>query len=509
MDDKHKAFSNLFFSGIGFLVSMAVGLLLPRFFALTYGSVVNGLINSVNQFIVYLNLFEAGIGAATLQALYGAFAVSDQSSVSSIMKASGEYYRKSGLYYLLGLFSLCILYPLLFSTELPYWEVFGIIFFMGIPNVMNFWLQGKYVIMLEAEGKKYIPTNINTIVKVLTCFAKIILIYMRMNVLLIMAVSFLVNIISMIYVVVYVKRHYKWLDPHAKADYKSISQKSFAIIHEISGLVFANTDIIILTSVCGLKVVSVYSMYKLVTCQLYTMINIFPDSLAFSLGKCYQTDKERFKTILDIVESGHSVIYHSVYAVTLYLFIPFMKLYTAGITDIDYLDYRIAILFVSIELLGFCRTLSITTINRFAGHFRLTTSRTVIESVINLTVSLVGVRFLGIYGVLLGTIIALLYRSNDCILYMNHRLLERSAIKTYSIHLSSFIGFLLLQFIFRLFVKEIDSYYVFVCYGAGMLAISFVVILLIQMILFKNFRKAVLSIFVKGSSFKGIISEKQ
>lgn len=70
MNDKGKVRHNLISSCVGYALSMIIGLILPRFFTLTYGSEVNGLIGSVNQFIVYLGLFEAGVGTALLQALY-------------------------------------------------------------------------------------------------------------------------------------------------------------------------------------------------------------------------------------------------------------------------------------------------------------------------------------------------------------------------------------------------------------------------------------------------------
>ena len=53
------------------------------------------------------------------------------------------------------------------------------------------------------------------------------------------------------------------------------------------------------------------------------------------------------------------------------------------------------------------------------------------ESVINIVVSLVCVFQFGIYGVLLGTIAALLYRTNDMIIYANKKILHRSPWKTY------------------------------------------------------------------------------
>jgi len=46
------------------------GLILPRLFIATYGSVVNGLISSIKQFIAYLALVEAGIGFSSMAMLY-------------------------------------------------------------------------------------------------------------------------------------------------------------------------------------------------------------------------------------------------------------------------------------------------------------------------------------------------------------------------------------------------------------------------------------------------------
>ena len=58
-----------------------------------------------------------------------------------------------------------------------------------------------------------------------------------------------------------------------------------------------------------------------------------------------------------------------------------------------------------IALLNNSREISINT-GSYAGHFRQTVPFTIIESAINLTTSLIGVCFLGIYGVLLGTVAA-------------------------------------------------------------------------------------------------------
>lgn len=496
MKDSGKVKFNLISSAFGYLISIVIGLILPRFFTLTYGSEVNGLIGSVNQFVVYLGLFEAGVGTATLQALYKPVALDDKNRISSVINAAGSYYRKAGCYYFTGLILLCIGYPLLFKTEIGFTKVAGIVFFTGFVNVLNFWIQGKYTVLLRAEGKNYVMTNLNSLMALLSGVLKIVLIQMKVDVVLIMASSFFINVGTMVFVYIYMRVNYKWLDRSIPADFEAIGQKNYVLVHEISSLIFNNTDIIILTVFCGLKVVSVYTMYKLVTTYLGNALSMIPGSVEFSLGQLFQTKKDKFEKKLDVWESIYSTAFGTLYSVALFLFVPFMKLYTSGITDINYVDYRLAVLFISIELLSSMRIMTVKTIN-FAGHFKLTTSRTIAESGINLVVSLIAVRIWGIYGVLLGTIVALLYRTNDIIIYSNVRLMGRSPLKTYCIHLLNLVLLVGFQFVYKLLFPTIESYVMFALCGAAMVVMTAFSMTIVQMVAFPDVRRIVISAMKK------------
>lgn len=61
-----------------------------------YGSEANGLIASIVQIISYFALLEAGVGAASLQALYKPVAGNDRSHINSILAATSSYYKKPG-----------------------------------------------------------------------------------------------------------------------------------------------------------------------------------------------------------------------------------------------------------------------------------------------------------------------------------------------------------------------------------------------------------------------------
>lgn len=82
----------------------------------------------------------------------------------------------------------------------------------------------------------------------------------------------------------------------------------------------------------------------------------------------------------------------------------------------------------------------------YSGHFKQTQWRSIMESAINLCSSIALVLVWGIYGVIAGTILALVYRTNDIIIYANTKILARSPWKTYRLWLVNSIFFCIIYF---------------------------------------------------------------
>ena len=134
-----------------------------------------------------------------------------------------------------------------------------------------------------------------------------------------------------------------------------------------------------------------------------------------------------------------------------------MKLYTSGVTDINYIDEKLPLMFIMMYLLNCGRKSSMITIDT-AGHFKLTQNRAVFEAMINLAVSLFAVRYIGIYGVLLGTIVALFYRTNDMILYANKKILNRPPWIVYRRWAVDVVLFVCITMINRWIPLRLDSF---------------------------------------------------
>lgn len=427
---KERTVNNVIYGIVGQLITIAMGVVIPRLMLTNLGSEVNGLMNSINSAISYLALLEAGVGVTTLQALYGPVAKEDKDSVNSIMAATHYFYKRTGTVYLVAVFGISFVYAFIVHSTINKGIIFCVAMLSGLPGAISYFLQGKYKILLQSEGKSYIITNLTTLSSILISICKIVLLNLGFDVLALQIMYFTFNMMQVVVITIYIKTNYKWIDLSVKPDFSALKQKNQVLVHQISTLIFSSTDTLVLTAFCDLKVVSVYAMYNMLVNMVKTALSTINNSVTFALGQTFNIDKERFYKMHNAYEVCNITITFILFTVTNIFLLPFLRLYTRGVTDISYIDTWLPFLFTFSNLLECGRKSSLQVIN-YAGHFKETLNRSVAESVINLGVSVILVYKLGIYGVLLGTIAALFYRTNDMIWYASKHILNRSVIPTY------------------------------------------------------------------------------
>lgn len=474
---KRRSIYNISFGIVSQILSIALGILIPRLFLTSFGSEMNGFLNSVTQIFAYFSLLEAGVGAATLQALYRPVSSDDRKTISSILAATDHYYKKTGRVYLLAVIIIATGYPFVIESGISKLTMAAIILFNGIPGVISYYFQGKFLLLLQAEGKNYINIVLTSMSSTLVSIAKIVMLLLGFDIIPIQLSYLAINLLKVLIIGLYIKRHYAWIDLKQKPDYKAIGQKNAAFVNQICDLIFRNTDTIILSVFCDLKVVSVYSMYTLLFSMIRTAMDYVAQGFSFIMGQTFNRDIEKFKVINDLYETYRMALIFALYNIAFIFILPFMKLYTSGIDDINYIDGKLAVMFIVFYLLTGARVCEAEMIN-YAQHFKLTQNRCILEATINLTVSIITVNFIGIYGVLMGTIVALLYRTNDMIIYANRRILNRSPWVTYKKCISNSIVFVVVSLVASFIPWHLHSYIQIV----GWACISGIVICLIYFI---------------------------
>ena len=153
--DKKKGVKNILWGIAAELLVVAVGIIVPRLVLTKLGSEANGLLNSVTTVLAYLSVLEAGVGTASIQALYRPIAGGDRAAVSRIMSATDHYYRRTGRVYLAAVVAFALAYTFLIRTGIPRLHVFLVILLSGLSGVLNWCIEGLQAI--RAEGFKEPP----------------------------------------------------------------------------------------------------------------------------------------------------------------------------------------------------------------------------------------------------------------------------------------------------------------------------------------------------------------
>ena len=433
---KHNLISSLIYQ----IVLIALSFLLPRLYLENFGSEVNGVLSTIKQIFVYLFLLEAGVGLATTQALYKKIGEQDYQSASSILSATNIYYKRTGVLYLAIVLLIAVVYAYVIPSPIDRNTLFFIIILTALPALFSYFVQAKYRILMEVDGRKYVLNNAETVVQLASNAAKILVLLLSDSLILIQLVYCVISLAQLVFLYGYAKRRYPWLDLRVKPDFEAISQKNSVLVHQLSGMVFNNTDVLLISALCDFKAVSIYAIYNIFFSQVQNFITSVVSSFTFALGQLFHTGRERFDKLFDAYETLYITAVYIIYTLMAVFLLPLIQLYTSGINDAEYTNTALVLLFVIMNLAANGK-LPANSIIEYSGQFQNTRSHAVWEMVINLTVSVAAILYVGICGAIFGTIAALAYRGFVTIQYSNEKVLGRSPWRTYKKLLSNTLVF--------------------------------------------------------------------
>ena len=429
------------------VVLIALSFLLPRLYLENFGSEVNGVLSTIKQIFAYMVLLESGIGLATTQALYKPVAEKNHNKISSVISATHSYYVKVGIIYAIIILLITFAYEYIVPTSIEPGLIFGIVILTALPNLFSYFMQAKYRILLEVDGRKYVITNSETILQLVSNIAKIVVILLTNNLLLMQLSYCILSLLQLFYVYVHAKRRYKWLSVKTQPDIEAISQRKSVLVHQVSGMVFNNTDVLLLSFLCDFRVVSVYTIYNIFFSQIQTFITSITSGFSFALGQMFHTDRTKFMKVYNMYETFYIMATFIIYTLMAVFLLPLIQIYTKGINDANYTNTLLVILFVVMNLLSNGKLPS-NHVLEYSGKFEETRSHAIWEMIINIAVSIVSILKWGICGAIIGTIVALLYRGTMMIYYSNKKVLGRGMFNTYKLWIVNGAVFIALMAIF-------------------------------------------------------------
>lgn len=481
-----KGVKNTIFSIVNGLIVLILGLIVPRIVVISYGSETNGLLSSTTQLLTYLALFEAGVSTIMNNSLYQEIAKKEDGNISGVFCAGVKYYRKLSIYYGFALLVSASLFSFFLNSNIPRITVFFVVLLSGAGSVLCFNFSSSIKNLISANGDYYYISVVDLIVRVLNYVVTIVAALFTLNIVVIKAIALIVTMIQVMIYNSYFIRNYSWIDKQALPVFDNFKQRGYYIIHQIASLLFSSTDVMLLAFFTNLTIVSIYTVYNSVISSLSFVLNSIISSFLFLLGQLYAEGLDKYIKAHDAFKLLYIELTFILSTVCYFLFVPFIELYMRG-ADAAYADEKLAFLFCCITMLNACRSVD-NQLAAISWHVKQTTSHVVMEAIINLVVSILLVRKIGIYGVLLGTIFAVLFRVIISSFYSEREILHRKVINGYKHAIVNGVIFISLFLIYKMcrISIVINSYMDFVLIGVIILLIVALIYAALNILIFKT-----------------------
>lgn len=492
-----KAFLNITVSLILQFVTLVCGFIIPKMIIESFGSGVNGLISSITQFLGYITLLESGVGPVVRSALYVPIAKRDKNSICNILKSSEKFFKKVAIILVIYIVILSIVYPILVNNEFNYIYTISLIIIIAISTFGEYFFGITYKLYLQAEQKTYIVSLVQIIGCVLNAIAVVILIKFGATVHIVKLVSSLVFVLRPIIQNVYVKKKYNINFENVDKNYK-LQQKWDGMAQHIAKVIHSNADVTILTIFSNVVEVSVYSVYFLVVRGIRSIIEALASGIDSSFGDMIaRNEKEKLNKSFNIYEVFYYTLITIIYACTIILIVPFIKVYTAGITDANYIRPLFAFLLVSSEVAWSIR-FPYNTITHAAGRFKETKKGAWVEAITNLVISLILVIKFGIVGVAIGTLIAMTIRTVEFLYYSSKHILGRKVFCGLKKIIICVCEITLIVFVINCIPRlDVISYSTWIVQALIVFGISCSIVILINSLIFRKEFKELFTLFKK------------
>ncbi len=424
-----NAMLNISFSLISQFLTVLIGLVIPQLMIKTYGSEINGLIASITQFLSFISLLEAGAGGVIRSALYSPLSKKDMNSVSGIYNATKGFFRKIGFVFILYIVALCFLYPIISKTEFEFGYVVLMILILSIGTGLQYFLGLTNYSIIVADQKAYISHAANIVTLIINFILSYVLITLNVQIHIVKLVSCIVFAIKPIFYTEYVKRKYR-LDKGIAPNGEAISQRWNGLVHHLAYFLHTNIDVVFLTIFLGTGYVSIYTVYMAVVGGIKSILMSISEGISSGVGNLIATEsREHIGKVFERFEFIQTMLIAILFSITASMIIPFMQVYTKGITDYNYVLPLFGFLIVASEAF-YCVRCIYTNFSLAAGKYKETQIGAIIEAVLNLIISLILIQCIGMVGIAIGTLAGMLLRMIFDMYYTSKYIVVRPIWKT-------------------------------------------------------------------------------
>ncbi|UUM12850.1 sugar isomerase [Clostridiaceae bacterium HFYG-1003] len=408
---KTKKFAWNTISSLVFQVCAIIcGFVLPRLILQQYGSELNGLINSITEFLAFISVLELGVGAVVMSALYKPLAEQDNDTISKIITSAGKFFKRIGLMLFVYVIVLILVYPLIAKQNYSYFYNGLLILSISISSFAQYYFGVVDRLLLLADQRGYVQNNALIITLIINTLASIILIKYEIPIHIVKLSTSLIYLARPLALRWYVNKHYK-INRKAVYNEEPIEQKWNGIAQHICSVVLDQTDIIVLTVMTTLSQVSIYSIYFLVLSGVKKIFLSMTFGIESLLGELWAKRElsELMETFKWIEWMLHTIVTFG-FGCTASLIVPFVQVFTLHISDVNYVQPLFGGLLVLAHAFH-CYRLPYNIMIKATGMYKETQVCFIVATILNVGISIIMVENYGLIGVTIGTLVAMIYQT--------------------------------------------------------------------------------------------------
>lgn len=487
MNRAEASVKNSSFSIITQILTVIINFVVKTVFIYTLGSEYLGINGLFSNIITMLSLADLGIGIAIPYSLYKPLSEKNSEKIKTLMNFYKKIYNIIGIVVLLIGLSLTPFLPLIIK-DMPNIQHIYLIYDLFVIHSASsyFFIYKKFLI--DSDQKSYITSKITFIFSTGLSIIQIFILIFTHNFILFLLSSIIMVITQNIYISKKAEQLYPYLkekniDELDKKEYKEIKKNiSSLFIYKVGNVIMNGTDNIVISKIIGIIEVGIYSNYLLIINSIYNILNQIFNAITSSIGNLVVTTNE--KRSLNVYENLNFftfTLYGTVCICLMVLINPFINIWIGK----DYLlsDFVSFLIAFNLFLTGMQ---SVTSSFRNAyGLFYKAKYRPILMCILNIVISIILAKYMGVAGVIIGTIISKLVTViwlDPYIIY--HYGFKENVSKFYKQYLIYLICYLTINFVIYTLYKYIviNNIFMFAIYGI----LTFTIIALIICLLFRK-----------------------
>ena len=404
-----NASKNILFGSILKLYQIVVPFILRTAMIRYLGMEYIGLNSLFISILSVLNLAELGVGSAMVFSMYRPIAEDDEVTICALMRLYKIYYRVIGLIILAVGALITPAIPKLITGTVPQGINVYILYWLNLgATVLSYWLFGYKTCLLTAHQKTYVSSRTLLCTNSIQYVLQFIALAVFGNYYYYLFIALFLQAVSNIVSAIIVDRMFPNYHPRGKLDKKVVKQINQRVkdlfTNKIGNVLLNSADSIVISAFLGLSSLAIYNNYYYVINCVMGFITIFYNSITAGIGNSIITET-REKNYKDFKTFQFIVFWIVAFcgSCLLCLYQPFMKLW---IGDPKYiLPFAMVILFC-IYFLSLQMIRALETYKDAGGIWHEDRYRPLIAAITNLIINIILVQFVGLYGIIISTILA-------------------------------------------------------------------------------------------------------